>query len=75
MGTSGPTQYEAFMQLKGDGDYFEITKKLPLRNTYMKTADDAFVNHELDRIKKERIKKKGFIDLKHQIEDEKELVR
>lgn len=56
MSTSGPTQYDSYMQLAEDGDEFVIMNKLPLRKMYFKTADDALIDKEMERHKKERIK-------------------
>lgn len=57
MSTSGPTQHDCFMQLDKDGDFFEITAKLPLKKSYIKSADDAFIESESVRINNERLKK------------------
>ena len=50
------TGVRGHMQMKTHLENKEITKKMPLRNMYFKSADDAFVNKELNRIKKERQK-------------------
>lgn len=43
------------MQLSEDGQYFEITKKVPTNNLFLKSADTMFVENEKMRIKSERI--------------------
>lgn len=48
---SGTTQHEGYMQLSEDGDLMEITKKLPLKKMYMKSADDWFIEREQKKMK------------------------
>ena len=57
MSTSAPTQFDCFIQLSEDGDYFEITSKIPLKKMYVKSADDAFIEKETSRLNKEIRKK------------------
>ena len=41
---SAPTEFDSIMQLSQDDDCFTITNKIPLKNAYLMTADDALIH-------------------------------
>ena len=51
---SAPTEFESFMQLSADGDYFQITNKIPKINGHLITADKSLIEIEKQKNKQER---------------------
>ena len=41
--SSTSTEFDAILQLSQDGDYFQITNKIPLIDAYLRTADDTLI--------------------------------
>lgn len=64
------------MQLSSSGDYFKITKKIPLKNKYILSADDRLIKREQDRLKRERIQREKDPNIEpSKFQNEKELAK
>lgn len=57
MSTYGPTQHDAYMQLSADGEFMEITKKMPRKRMFIMSANDNEIEIEKKKKKKERVEK------------------